>query len=175
MVFFLEPPENPFRGKQEYRVFPPFPSLPLCWYHCWHWWMVKQVEGPVLLKTNPLCYIPRLVFRTVVQSGSELEPSCGTAFHGNRRLDELIYLAPCILTSWKPPAINTLPHFWEAALFSCIISLVCWWGSCIAMAHGWECKSMQAQHHGGIDSTSPSLASGLNSAMGLLSGLRQSL
>lgn len=24
MVFFLEAPENPFRGKQEYRVFPPF-------------------------------------------------------------------------------------------------------------------------------------------------------
>lgn len=27
MMFFLEPPENSFRGKQEYRVFPPFPLI----------------------------------------------------------------------------------------------------------------------------------------------------
>lgn len=45
----------------------------------------------------------------------------------------------------------------------------------MAMAHGWECKSIQAQHHGGIDSACPNLASALSSVVGLLSGLRQSM
>lgn len=49
-------------------------------------------------------------------------------------------------------------------------------GQCAqAMAHGWQCKSIQPQHHGGIDSACPNLASALSSAMDLLSSLRQSL
>lgn len=45
----------------------------------------------------------------------------------------------------------------------------------MAMALGWECESIQAQHRGGIYSACPNLASAVSSAMGLLSGLRQLL
>lgn len=41
-------------------------------------------------------------------------------------------------------------------------------GHCaLAMAHGWQCKSIQAQHHGGLDSACTNLASALGSAMDL--------